>query len=161
MRGAAAARAAVSRVRYFEDFSAGEAIECGSRAVSREEIVEFARKFDAQPFHLDEEAAARSIYGGLIASGWHTAAITHGLFVEAVAGTMASMGSPGVDELRWLLPVRPGDTLSVRMVILELVPSRSKPDRGSVKVAYETRNQRGELVQSVIGRGIIARRPSG
>jgi len=74
---------------------------------------------------------------------------------------MASMGSPGVDELRWLLPVRPGDTLSVRMVILELVPSRSKPDRGSVKVAYETRNQRGELVQSVIGRGIIARRPSG
>ena len=148
-------------MRYFEDFSVGEVVECGTRTVSREEIVEFARKYDPQPFHVDEEAAARSIYGGLIASGWQTASITHGLWVEAVGLQIASMGSPGVDELRWLLPVRPGDTLTARIVILELTPSRSKPDRGSLKVSYETRNQRGELVMTAVGRGIIGRRPSG
>jgi acyl dehydratase len=147
-------------MRYFEDFSVGETLDCGARTVTREEIVEFARVYDPQPFHLDDAAAERTIYGGLIASGWQTASITHGLFVRAVGGDMASMGSPGVDELRWLLPVRPGDTLSVRCVVLELTPSRSKPDRGSVRVAYETRNQRGELVMAMIGRGIIARRTS-
>ena len=147
--------------RYLEDFVPGTVFEAGSVRLTEAEIVEFATRYDPQPFHVDAEAAERSIYGGLIASGWQTVALTMRLLVDNVFQGSASMGSPGVDELRWLLPVRPGDTLSVRMVILELVPSRSKPDRGSVKVAYETRNQRGELVQSVIGRGIIARRPSG
>jgi acyl dehydratase len=147
-------------VRYFEDFEPGDAIECGARALSREEILAFAVEYDPQPFHLDDAAAGASIYGGIIASGWQTASVTHGLFVRSVAVGMASMGSPGVDELRWLKPVRPGDTLAVRAVVLDKAPSASRPDRGRVRMRFETRNQDGELVMTMVATGIIGRRPA-
>ncbi|MBI2962411.1 MAG: MaoC family dehydratase, partial [Deltaproteobacteria bacterium] len=115
---------------YLEDFRVGEIIELGSRAVGRDEIIEFGRRYDPQPFHVDEQAARESIYGGLIASGWHTASMFMRLMVDGMIAGSRSMGSPGVDEIRWLKPVRPGDTLRGRVVILEVVPSRSKPDRG-------------------------------
>jgi acyl dehydratase len=144
--------------RYLEDFEVGQTFELGSCRVTREEILEFARRYDPQPFHVDEQAARRSIYGGLIASGWHTTAMLMRLLVDDIAGA-ASMGSPGTDEIRWLTPVRPGDTLTARGLVLDVVPSRSKPDRGHIRVAYEVFNQKGEKVMTMISRGIYARRP--
>jgi acyl dehydratase len=143
-----------------EDFHPGETIELGSRSVDRDEIIEFARKYDPQPFHVDEEAGRRSIYGGLIASGWHTVAMLMRLLVDAVASRSASMGSPGIDELRFLKPVRPGDTLTARMIVLDVVPSRSKPDRGHVRASYEVFNQHGDRVMTMIARGLYGRRPT-
>jgi acyl dehydratase len=143
---------------FFEDFKIGATREAGSRTVTREEILEFARKFDPQPFHVDEEAAKRSQFSGLIASGWHTAALCHGILVEAFLGEdSGSMGSPGVDELRWLKPVRPGDTLTVRIEVLEVRSSRSKPG-GLVKLRYGMRNQNGEEVMTMIANGFFRRR---
>ncbi|HEV8582274.1 MAG TPA: MaoC family dehydratase [Thermoanaerobaculia bacterium] len=143
---------------FFEDFEVGRTQEAGSRTVTREEILEFARKFDPQPFHVDEEAARRSPFGGLIASGWHTAALCHGLLVEQFLGSdSGSMGSPGVDELRWLKPVRPGDTLTVRTEVVAVTPSRSKPG-GLVKLRYVMRNQNGEEVMTMIANGFFRRR---
>lgn len=136
------------RMRYFEDFQAGQVHELGSYPVTREEILAFARQYDPQPFHLDEEAGRQSIFGGIIASGWQTAAICHRLLVGSLLADSSSMGSPGLDELRWLRPVRPGDTLSARIEVLETTPSRSKPDRGSVRTRMEVRNQQGELVMT-------------
>ncbi|QRN92959.1 MaoC family dehydratase [Archangium violaceum] len=147
-------------MRYFEDFQVGTRFELGSYEVSREEILEFARKYDPQPFHLDEEAGRRSIFGSIIASGWQTASICHGLLVKSLIGDSSSMGSPGLDELRWLLPVRPGDTISPRLEVFESTPSRSKPDRGSVKMRMEVRNQKGELVMTEIAIALFRRRPS-
>ena len=146
--------------RYLEDFEVGETLELGSCHVSREEILGFARRYDPQPFHVDEAAARQSIYGGLIASGWHTTAMLMRLLVDGMAAGAASMGSPGADEIRWLKPVRPGDTLTARVVILDVVPSRSKPDRGHMRAAYEVFNQKGEKVMTMISRGIYARRPA-
>src|SRR4051794_9897052 len=114
--------------RYYEDFVQGQRIELGSVSFSPEEIVEFATKYDPQPMHIDPEAARASIYGGLIASGWHTAAKYMRLLVDSVIGEAKSHGSPGVDNLRWLKPVRPGDTLSGRFTILDCRPSNSRPD---------------------------------
>jgi acyl dehydratase len=145
-------------MRYFEDFQPGEVIETGSYTVPREEIIAFAQQFDPQPFHIDEEAARRSIFGGIIASGWHTASITHRLVVEGLLRTSASMGSPGLDELRWLLPVRPGDALSVRIEVLSTTPSRSKPDRGAIKFRFEVRNQKGEVVMTEVATALFVRR---
>ncbi len=145
---------------YLEDFKPGQVREFGHHTFTREEIIAFARQYDPQPFHVDEEAARRSIYGGLIASGWQTAAVSFRLVVDGLIGDVASMVSPGLDELRWLRPVRPGDTISVRTVVLEVRPSRSKPDRGVVRVRYETLNQRGETVLTWIGMGLFARRPA-
>jgi acyl dehydratase len=145
-------------MRYFEDFQVGEVHQTGSHVVSREEILAFARQFDPQPFHLDEEAARTSIFGGIVASGWHTASICHRLVVEDTLGKAASLGSPGVDELRWLRPVRPGDTLTARVEVLSLTPSRSKPDRGAIKFRFEVRNQSGELVMTEIANALFARR---
>ena len=125
----------------------------------REEIIAFAQQFDPQPFHIDDEAARRSIFGGIIASGWHTASISHRLFVEGLLRTSVSMGSPGLDELRWLLPVRPGDALSVRVEVLSTTPSRSKPDRGAIKFRFEVRNQKGEVVMTETATALFARRP--
>src|SRR5262249_53565799 len=120
----------------------------------------FARQFDPQPFHLDEEAARRSPYGGLIASGWHTAAICMRLVVDsALPGESGSLGSPGADELRWLKPVRPGDTLTVRIEVVEVTPARSKADRGLVRLRYTVRNQHGEDVMSLLAMGIVRKRP--
>ena len=116
--------------RYFEDYVPGAMEEFGAIAVDEAEVIEFARRYDPQAFHTDPEAARRSMYGGIVASGWHTAAMMMRLLVEHTLSPASSLGSPGVDELRWLKPVRPGDTLSVRTTVLDTAPSRSKPDRG-------------------------------
>lgn len=143
---------------FFEDFEVGRSQEAGSRTITKAEIIEFARKFDPQPFHIDEEAARQSQFGGLIASGWHTAALCHGILVEEFLGSdSGSLGSPGVDELRWLKPVRPDDTLTVRIEVLEVRPSRSKPG-GLVKLRYVMRNQSGEDVMTMIANGFFRRR---
>lgn len=143
---------------YLDDFHDGQIIDLGSCTVSREEIIAFASQYDPQPFHTDEEAAKESIYGGLIASGWHTVALFMRLLVDGLLSRAASMGSPGVDEVRWLKPVRPGDTLRARCVVLAVVPSRSKPDRGILRTSYEMFNQSGEQVLSIKGIGMFARR---
>ena len=145
---------------FLEDFHAGQVIELGSRSVTKEEILSFARDFDPQPFHVNEEAAKKSIYGGIIASGWHTVSILMRLMVDGLLGRAAGMGSPGVEGVRWLLPVRPGDTLSARGSTTEVIPSESKPDRGLVKALYEVFNQRGEKVMTMQGMVIIKRRPA-
>ena len=143
---------------FFEDFRPGDVQETGKVTATRDAVVAFAQEFDPQPFHIDEEAAQRSPYGGLIASGWHTAALCMRLVVELLGAGSGSLGSPGVDELRWLKPVRPGDELSVRVEVMESIPSRSKPDRGLVKLRYIMRNQKGEDVMSMIALGIMLRR---
>ena len=107
--------------------------------------------------HLDPNAASFTIYGGLIASGWHTASMFMRLLVDGLVKDSASLGSPGIDELRWLKPVRPGDVLSGRSTVVEVVPSRSKPDRGHVKMRYEVTNQKGETVMTMVGRGMFGR----
>jgi len=147
-------------VRYFEDFKPGDVIELGSRTISKESILAFAREFDPQPFHTDEEAAKRSIYGGLLASGWHTGSLLMRILNDGLLKDTASLGSPGVDELRWLKPVRPGDVLSARMTVLESIPSRSKPGRGLIRSLMELRNQHGEVVVSVRGLSLLGRRPA-
>lgn len=144
---------------FFEDFRPGDLTDTGSLTVTKEEILSFARQFDPQPFHVDEEAARQSPYGGLIASGWHTAALCMRLIVALLGSGSGSLGSPGVDELRWLKPVRPGDELSVRVEVLEAIPSRSKPDRGLVKLRYTMRNQKSEDVMTMIALGLVLRRP--
>ncbi len=146
-------------MRWFEDFTPGQVLELGSRTITAEAIVAFAREFDPQPFHLDEEAAKRSIYGGLLASGWHTGAIMMRLLCDGLLHDTVSLGSPGIDEMRWLKPVRPGDTLSARMTVLEAMPSRSKPDRGVLRTLTEMRNQHGEVVMTVRGLSLLGRRP--
>lgn len=145
--------------RYFEDFHAGDVIELGSRPVTKEAIVAFAREFDPQVFHVDEEAAKGTIYGGLLASGWHTGALMMRMLYDGLLRHTVSLGSPGVDELRWLKPVRPGDTLSARMTVLECIPSRSKPDRGIVRSLMEVRNQHGDVVMTTRGLSLLGRRP--
>jgi acyl dehydratase len=141
--------------RYFEDYIVGAAHEFGSIAVEEAEIIAFARRFDPQPFHLDPQAAKESIFGGLIASGWHTASMMMRLVVDHYLTHTTSLGSPGVDELRWIKPVRPGDMLSVRATILEATRSRSKPDRGLVRTLVEVLNQRGEVVMSLKAMNLI------
>jgi acyl dehydratase len=146
-------------MRYWEDFQVGEVAELGPVAVSEDEIVEFARRFDPQPFHVDPEAARESPFGGLIASGWHTAAIYMGMFVRGVLEGTASLGSPGVEELRWLAPVRPGDTLRGRTTITDLQPSSTSPGRGTIFGSHEVLNQDDVVVMRFRSRGFIARRP--
>lgn len=146
-------------MKYLEDFSIGQLWEFGGYTLSKEEIIEFAIKYDPQPFHTDEAAAEDSIYGGLIASGWHTCAIFMRMLVDNVLDEPGNLGSPGIDELRWIKPVRPGDTLSCRLTVTEIVPSRSKPDRGVVKFHYELFNQDGVLVLTMRGMGMYRRRP--
>ena len=145
-------------MRYLEDFKPGEVAELGSHTITKDEIIAFARQFDPQTFHLDEEAARQTIFGGLIASGWHTGSLVMRLFCDGVIKDTASLGSPGVDEMRWIKPVRPGDTLSLRMTVTECVPSRSKPDRGIVRSLLELRNQHGEVAVSIKGMNLVRRR---
>lgn len=147
-------------MRYFEDFTPGQVIELGTRSITGDQIIAFAKEFDPQVFHTDEEAAKQTFYGGLLASGWHTGSIMMRLLYEGVIKDTVSLGSPGVDELRWVKPVRPGDTLSGRMTILESIPSRSKPDRGIVKSLIELRNQHGEVVLTSKGLSLLGRRPT-
>jgi acyl dehydratase len=146
-------------VRYFEDFQVGDSRELGSVSVSEAEIVEFAQRFDPQPFHVDAEAAKASPFGGLIASGWHTTALFMGMFVRAILLDSASLGSPGVAEIRWTAPVRPGDTLTGRSIVADVQPSSTNPDRGTVFTTNEVRNQDGVVVMTLKARGFFARRP--
>jgi acyl dehydratase len=146
-------------VLYFEDFPPGDVRESPPRTITREEMVEFARQYDPQPFHLDEDAAKKTIYGGLIGSGWLTVSVMMRLLWDTMLKDTVSLGSPGSDEIRWLKPVRPGDTLRARFTILEAIPSRSKPDRGVVKTLTEVLNQHGEIVMTQRGMGMFGRRP--
>jgi len=145
--------------RWFDDFAVGERFEFGAYTVSADEIVDFARKYDPQPFHLDPGAGVRSHFGGLVASGWNTSAVLMRLLCDHFIPPASSMGSPGVDEVRWLKPVRPGDTLHARSEIVECRPSQSKPDRGVLRARHELVNQYGEVVMSMVGMGMYLRRP--
>ena len=145
--------------RYFEDYEPGAVYDLGTITVTEAEIINFARQFDPQYFHTDPEKAKHSRFGGIIASGWHTASLIMRVYVDRYLSHVASLASPGVDELRWPNPVRPGDTLRVRVTVLEARPSRSKPDRGVVHGKIEATNQRDELVISMVGISIVGRRP--
>jgi acyl dehydratase len=148
-------------VRYWEDVKEGEVFELGSRTMDKERMIAFAREFDPQPFHTDEKAAEASVWGGLIASGWLTGSTLMRLLYDGFLKDTASLGSPGVDELRWLKPVRPGDTLTARLTVIEATASRSRPDRGIVRTRMELMNQDGETVMTITGVNFISRRPSG
>ena len=137
-----------SSQRYFEDYPVGLVDEFGDIEITADDIVAFARRYDPQPMHIDPEAAAQGPFGGLIASGWHTAALIMPLFVEHFLSKVATLPSPGIDELRWVRPVRPGDRLRVRITVTEARRSVSKPDRGMVRSLVEVLNQNGELVMS-------------
>ena len=145
--------------RYFDDYRKGEVTEVGDYLVTREEIVDFARRYDPQPFHIDEEAAGESIYGGLIASGWMTCGVLMRMLVDNFVPAVSSMGSPGIDELRWLKPVRPGDRLRARVTVTDLRRSSSRPDRGIIHFHQEALNQRDEVVLSMRGMGMYKCRP--
>lgn len=146
---------------YFEDFKPGMVLDLGERTLTKDEIVAFAREYDPQPFHVDEGAARESPFGGLIASGWHTGSVFMRLYADAILSRAASMGSPGVEELRWLKPVRPGDTLTARVTVLDTVPSARNPKRGTVHLLSEVENQRGETAMTMKARGLFARREEG
>ncbi len=147
-------------MRYFEDMPLGQPIESGSYTLSEEEIVEYARAYDPQPFHVDSAAARASIFGGIIASGWHTCALMMRLQVESFQKGMAARGSPGFDNLRWLKPVRPGDSIRVRITCVEKAPSQRRPDTGTCRLLTEVLNQNGEVVMSLVQIAIYERRPS-
>ena len=144
---------------YWEDFRDGEVHEFGAAAVKPDDIVRFASEFDPQPFHVDARAAERSVFGGLVASGWHTAALAMRMMCDAYLLRSSSMGSPGVEQLKWLRPVRPGDTLRVRMTVLESRALRSKPGVGLVKSRNEVLNQHGEVVMQMEAFGMFGQRP--
>jgi acyl dehydratase len=147
---------------YFEDLEVGATTDYGSYHVTREEVLEFARKYDPQPFHLSDEEAAKTHFGRLAASGWHTAAMTMAVIARyVVEHEQAGLGSPGIDELRWKKPVYPGDTLHVRGTIVDKTPSRSKPFMGSFRTATEVTNQDGEVVMSFTSIVLMRRRPDG
>ncbi len=143
---------------FFEDFRPGQVFELGSRTLTEAEIVAFAREWDPQSFHVDPVAAVESNFGGLIASGWQSAAVWMRLYVDAVLVRAASMGSPGVEELRWVAPVRPGDTLTGTFTVLEATPSERNPRRGSVRSRAELVNQDGVTVLTMLAFGHFARR---
>jgi acyl dehydratase len=135
--------------RYLEDYVPGSIHEFGSISVDQDEVISFAKRYDPQVFHTDPEAAKRTIFGGLIASGWQTAGLMMRLYADHYLSKVASLSSPGVDELRWKLPVRPGDELSIRVTVLEARRSTSKPDRGVVRSLIEVLNQNNEIVMSM------------
>jgi acyl dehydratase len=151
----------MSKEWYFEDFHPGQVIDLGRRSVTEQEIVDFARQFDPQPFHVDRDAAAASIYGGVIASGWHTCSMMMRLVVDGLMASASSMGSPGLDNVRWLQPVRAGDTLAVRYETTKVKASASRPDRGVVWSKWVATNQCGEEVCIIEGMGMFGRRTGG
>ena len=145
---------------YFEDLEVGAETDFGMYEVTREEVLEFAEKYDPQPFHLSDEAAAKTHFGRIAASGWHTAAMTMAVIARhVVKHEQAGLGSPGIDELRWRKPVYPGDTLHVRGEILEKTPSRSKPEIGSFRTRTTVTNQNGDTVMTFVSIVLIRRRP--
>lgn len=143
---------------WFEDFPAGKVVEYGSRTLSQEEIVAFARDWDPQRYHVDPQAGSRTHFGGLIASGWHSGCVMMRLMCDAYLNESSCVGSPGIDEWRFALPVRPGDTLRYRATVLEARPSASRPDRGILKFHWELLNQKDEVVISMIGTQFWLRR---
>lgn len=144
---------------YFEDLQAGHTFQTATHALDTEQIKRFAKQFDPQPFHLDEAAARESMFSGLAASGWHTAAITMHLLVTS--GPPLANGIVGAGaEVEWKAPTRPGDVLHVQSEVLTLTPSRSRPDRGMVVMRSDTLNQRGEVVQTLTAKLVVARRPA-
>ncbi len=145
-------------LRYWEDYEAGAVYELGSKTVSEAEIIAFATQYDPQPFHVDPVAARDSMFGGLIASGWHTCAITMRMIVDSYLNPQTSLGSPGVEQLRWLKPVRPGDTLVGRMHVIDKRESRSKPDMGLLTNEASLENQHGEAVLTLRATNLIRRR---
>lgn len=149
-------------MKYFEDIAVGDVARFGSYAVTREETVEFARRYDPQPFHLSDEAAARTHFGRVSASGWHTCAMMMAMLVAHMKdNAQASLGSPGMDELRWLRPVYPGDTLSMETEVIEARRSASRPEMGITKSRMTVFNQDGVAVMTVVANGLIATRPAG
>ncbi|MBN8812570.1 MULTISPECIES: MaoC family dehydratase [Sphingomonas] len=146
---------------YLDDMQVGTKRSFGRYEVTREEVLDFARRYDPQPFHLSDEAAAETHFGRLAASGWHTCAMTMSMFVaEMAVHPQASLGAAGVDELRWLKPVHPGDVLRCESEILEVKPSRSRPDMGSMRTQTTTYNQHGEPVLRFIALALMRRRPA-
>lgn len=145
--------------RYLEDYVEGDVHHFGTIAVEADELIAFAKRFDPQVMHTDPEEAKKTPFGGLIASGWYTAGLMMRLYVEHYLTHVASLASPGLDELRWLKPVRPGDALSVRVTVLKTVPSRSKSDRGAVTSFVEVINQAGDIVMTFKVVNIIGKRP--
>ena len=146
--------------RYFEDYAPGSVFEAGPITVSEDEIIEFARRYDPQAMHVDPAAAAAGPFAGLIASGWHTAGLMMRLFVAHFLSPASSIASPGVDELRWLLPVRPGDRLSLRVTVLEARRSHSRPEEGIVRSLVEVLNQDGAVAMSLKSVSFVACRPT-
>ncbi len=144
-----------TKERYLEDFVEGAVHEFGPITITEDEIIRFGKKFDPQIFHTDPEGARETVYGGLIASGWHTCSLFMRMFVEHYLPGPASLGSPGVDELRWLNPVRPGDELTLRITVHKVKPSRSKPDRGVLFSFCEMVNQESDVVTSMMGMSMI------
>jgi acyl dehydratase len=143
---------------WFEDFRVGLVVEMPGPTLTPESIVEFASRYDPQPFHVNEPAAKESVFGGLIASGWHTVSLAMRMICDAYLLEAASLGSPGVNQVRWLKPVRPGDTLRLRMSVLEARRSVTKPDRGTVLHRWELFNQKDDIVLSMEGYGMFRRR---
>lgn len=148
-------------MRYFEDLAVGQVYELGTWKITAEDIVDFAQQWDPQPYHLDEESARQTPFGGLVASGWHTASVFMRLYVDGFLRDTSCQGGVGVDGLWWLKPVRPGDTLQARVTVEEAKPSSKVPDRGTVKFAWELRNQHGELVLRMHGVNLFGRRAAG
>jgi acyl dehydratase len=146
---------------YWEDFKVGERITVGTVSVDKDEVIEFASRYDPQSFHIDEEAARQSIYGGLIASGWHSCALIMRLICDSYMLEAASLGSPGLDSVRWPKPVRPGDTLTAYRTTVESRESKSRPEAGIVKTLWEVENQKGELVMTMSGINLFLRRNPG
>ena len=145
---------------YLDDFAVGQTFGSGRLIVDEARIKTFAAEFDPQPFHLDAEAARRSLFGGLAASGWHTAALTMRLLVESEIKPVGGIIGAGFDEFRWPRPVRPGDELRVESEILEVRPSKSRPEQGMIKVRTTTLNQNSEPVQIFVGNLVVPRRPA-
>jgi acyl dehydratase len=148
----------MNQERYLDDFAEGERFVTPGITVTESEIIDFALKYDPQSFHLDANAAANSLYGGLIASGFHTLSLCFRLFIQSGILASCSMGSPGIDELRWLAPVRPGDTLHSEVEVQEVKPSRSKPDRGILRLKYAAINQHGDAVLTFIVNHFLSRK---
>ncbi|HLK00937.1 MAG TPA: MaoC family dehydratase [Streptosporangiaceae bacterium] len=148
------------QVRYFEDYAEGVAVDCGEVMFDEASMIAFAKEYDPQPFHTDPVTAAEGPYGGLIASGWHTAASLMRLLVENYLSAESSLGSPGIENLHWYAPVRPGDTLSVRVTVLSARSSRSKPDRGIVTSLIEAVNQNDTKVLDLTATNFVLTRPS-
>jgi acyl dehydratase len=146
--------------RYWDDYEIGQKFDLGSTSFTADEIVDFARQYDPQSFHVDAGAARQSMFGGLIASGWHVTAKLMRLFVDNYVDQRTALGSPGVDEVRWLKPVRPGDTLNAWVECAGKVPSKSRPEMGIVHEHWRATNQKGELVMTLKGTNMVRRRPA-